>query len=161
GSLARRRRRRRPRPVLGGDRPLDPRPRETPRGADLVRECGTVKARPALLRPPTAAGSPPSPAAAPGRPLETPEAGAVRPPPRVGCASWGQPCGPGRPPGGTSRSDLVISSTLTSLKVTTRTLRTNRAGRYMSQTQASSIVTSKYISPLSVLRGCRSTWLVR
>src|SRR5690606_41914470 len=127
-ATARRRRPRappRPRPCLCRRRLPEPRPRETPRGADLGRECGTVKARPALLRPPPAAGSPPSPAAAPGRPLETPEAGAVRPPPRVGCASCGQPCGPARQPGGTSRSDLVISSTLTSLKVTTRTLRTN------------------------------------
>src|SRR5690606_6209731 len=63
--------------------------------------------------------------------------------------------------GGISRSALVISSTLTSLKVTTRTFLTNLAGRYMSQTQASCIVTSKYISPLSAERGCRSTWLVR
>src|SRR5207247_3000526 len=44
---------------------------------------------------------------------------------------------------GTSRSALASSSMLTSLKVTTRTFFTNLAGRYISQTQASRIVTSK------------------
>ena len=44
---------------------------------------------------------------------------------------------------GSSRSGLSSSSTLTSLKVSTRTLRTNRAGRYMSQTQASESLSSK------------------
>ncbi len=41
---------------------------------------------------------------------------------------------------------------LTSLNVITRTCLTKRAGRYMSQTQASLIRSSKYTSP-SVLRG--------
>jgi len=44
---------------------------------------------------------------------------------------------------GTSRSFLASSSTLTSLNVTTLTFFTNRAGRYMSHTHASDIVTSK------------------
>jgi hypothetical protein len=44
---------------------------------------------------------------------------------------------------GTSRSLRASSSTLTSLKVTTLTFLTNRAGRYISQTHASCIVTSK------------------
>src|SRR3954447_13394696 len=41
------------------------------------------------------------------------------------------------------------SSMLTSLNVTTRTLATNRAGRYMSQTQASCSSSSKYTAPSS------------
>jgi hypothetical protein len=44
---------------------------------------------------------------------------------------------------GSSRSGLSSSSTLTSLNVSTRTFRTNRAGRYMSQTQASESFSSK------------------
>src|SRR5688572_30845094 len=44
---------------------------------------------------------------------------------------------------GSSRSGLSSSSTLTSLNVSTRTFRTNRAGRYMSQTQASDSFSSK------------------
>lgn len=44
---------------------------------------------------------------------------------------------------GTSRSGLSISSTLTSLNVRMCTSLTNRAGRYMSHTQASRIRTSK------------------
>jgi hypothetical protein len=44
---------------------------------------------------------------------------------------------------GSSMSGLSSSSTLTSLNVSTRTLRTNRAGRYMSQTQASESFSSK------------------
>ena len=37
----------------------------------------------------------------------------------------------------------------------------NRAGRYMSQTQASCMMTSKYTSPFSELCTFSSTWLVR
>jgi hypothetical protein len=44
---------------------------------------------------------------------------------------------------GTSRSLRASSSTLTSLKVTTLTFFTNLAGRYMSQTHASCMLTSK------------------
>ena len=44
---------------------------------------------------------------------------------------------------GTSSSARASSSTLTSLNVTTRTFFTKRAGRYMSQTQASCMMTSK------------------
>ena len=44
---------------------------------------------------------------------------------------------------GTCRSDCASSSTLTSLNVSTLTFLTNRAGRYMSHTHASLIVTSK------------------
>ena len=44
---------------------------------------------------------------------------------------------------GSEMSGFSSSSTLTSLKVITRTFFTNRAGRYMSQTQASCISTSK------------------
>src|ERR1700722_15030377 len=62
---------------------------------------------------------------------------------------------------GISRSLLASSSTLTSLNVTTRTFFTNLAGRYMSQTQASCMVTSKKTSPLSACRTLSSTWLVR
>jgi len=62
---------------------------------------------------------------------------------------------------GSSRSLLANSSMLTSLKVTTRTFFTKRAGRYMSQTQASCMVTSKKTSPLSAARTFRSTSLVR
>ena len=50
---------------------------------------------------------------------------------------------------------------LTSLNVTTLTFFTNRAGRYMSHTQASCMVTSKNTSPLSAVRTLSSTWLVR
>ena len=52
---------------------------------------------------------------------------------------------PLKPPAsfGSSRSGLASSSTLTSLNVTTLTFLTKRAGRYMSQTQASLMVTSK------------------
>ena len=46
-------------------------------------------------------------------------------------------------PSGSRRSGLSSSSTLTSLNVSTRTFFTNRAGRYMSHTQASDIRTSK------------------
>ena len=52
------------------------------------------------------------------------------------------------------------SSTLTSLKVSTLTLRANRAGRYMSHTHASVMDTSKNTSPDSV-RAFTSTWLHR
>src|SRR5919197_2095574 len=52
-------------------------------------------------------------------------------------------------------SFLMSSSMLTSLKVTTRTLVTKRAGRYMSHTQASCSTRSKYTS-VSWLRTCRS-----
>src|SRR5690348_179606 len=62
---------------------------------------------------------------------------------------------------GTSRSALASSSMLTSLKVTTRTFFTNLAGRYMSHTQASRIVTSKNTSPLSLDRTFSSTSFVR
>src|SRR5215469_3325386 len=61
---------------------------------------------------------------------------------------------------GTCRSLLASSSMLTSLKVTTRTFLTNLAGRYISQTQASCMVTSKNTSPLSAVRTLRSTSLV-
>jgi hypothetical protein len=44
---------------------------------------------------------------------------------------------------GSSRSVFDSSSMFTSLNVTTLTFFANRAGRYMSQTQASDIVTSK------------------
>jgi hypothetical protein len=44
---------------------------------------------------------------------------------------------------GSSRSVFSNSSTLTSLKVTTRTCLTKRAGRYMSHTQASDMANSK------------------
>ncbi|RKT73023.1 hypothetical protein DFJ66_6349 [Saccharothrix variisporea] len=47
------------------------------------------------------------------------------------------------PSSGRRRSGLSSSSTLTSLNVITRTFFTNRAGRYMSHTQASDIRTSK------------------
>ena len=54
---------------------------------------------------------------------------------------------PGQPPkpasSGSEMSGFSSSSTLTSLNVITRTFFTNRAGRYMSQTQASCISTSK------------------
>src|SRR5690606_1059541 len=50
---------------------------------------------------------------------------------------------PEKPSFGISSSGLASSSMLTSLKVTTRTVLTNLAGRYMSQTQASCIRTSK------------------
>ena len=49
-------------------------------------------------------------------------------------------------------SALASSSTLTSLKVTTRTCLTKRAGRYMSHTQASCSVSSKKTSPSAELR---------
>jgi len=52
------------------------------------------------------------------------------------------------------------SSTLTSLKVSTLTFLAKRAGRYMSQTQASVIDTSKKTSPLSE-RAFTATWLQR
>ncbi len=55
---------------------------------------------------------------------------------------------------------VASSSTLTSLKVSTLTFLANRAGRYMSQTQASVIETSKNTSPASV-RAFTSTWLHR
>ena len=61
---------------------------------------------------------------------------------------------------GSRSSGLSNSSTFTSLNVTTRTFFTNRAGRYMSHTQASDIRSSKYMSP-SGLRTCRSTALHR
>lgn len=48
---------------------------------------------------------------------------------------------------GSSRSLLLSSSMFTSLKVSTRTCLTNRAYRYMSQTHASAIETSKKTSP--------------
>ena len=50
---------------------------------------------------------------------------------------------PGPAYSGISSSGLASSSTLTSLNVTTLTFLTKRAGRYMSHTQASLIVTSK------------------
>ena len=50
---------------------------------------------------------------------------------------------PNGPSPGSRRSGLSSSSTFTSLKVSTRTFLTNRAGRYMSHTQASDIRTSK------------------
>jgi len=50
---------------------------------------------------------------------------------------------PNPPSVGSEMSGFSSSSTLTSLKVMTRTFFTNRAGRYMSQTQASCISTSK------------------
>src|SRR5207253_1968482 len=62
---------------------------------------------------------------------------------------------------GSSRSLCASSSTLTSLKVTTLTFFTKRAGRYISHTQASCIVTSKKTSPLSAVRTFSSTLLVR
>src|SRR5215469_15556477 len=62
---------------------------------------------------------------------------------------------------GSCRSLLASSSMLTSLKVTTRTFFTNRAGRYISHTQASCIVTSKNTSPFSEVCTLSSTWLVR
>jgi hypothetical protein len=53
-------------------------------------------------------------------------------------------CQEPKPPSvGNEMSGFSSSSTLTSLKVITRTFFTNRAGRYMSQTQASCISTSK------------------
>ena len=61
---------------------------------------------------------------------------------------------------GGSISAWLSSSTLTSLKVRTLTVLANRAGRYMSQTQASLIDTSKKTSPAS-LRAFTSTWLHR
>lgn len=48
---------------------------------------------------------------------------------------------------GSSRSLLLSSSMFTSLNVRTRTCFTNRAGRYMSHTQASAMDTSKNTSP--------------
>jgi len=62
---------------------------------------------------------------------------------------------------GSSRSLLASSSMFTSLNVTTRTFFTKRAGRYMSQTHASRMATSKKTSPLSELRTLSSTSLVR
>ena len=71
---------------------------------------------------------------------------AVRSPRRQGgCGRAAPPAAgrQGRGVSGSSMSGLSSSSTLTSLNVTTRTFLTNRAGRYMSQTQASDIRTSK------------------
>ena len=51
--------------------------------------------------------------------------------------------GPKPPSVGSEMSGFSSSSTLTSLKVITRTFLTKRAGRYMSHTQASCISTSK------------------
>src|SRR6266702_8582629 len=62
---------------------------------------------------------------------------------------------------GISRSLRASSSMFTSLNVTTLTFFTKRAGRYMSQTHASCIVTSKNASPLSVVGAFKSTELVR
>lgn len=50
---------------------------------------------------------------------------------------------PKSPLSGRSRSGLSTSSMLTSLNVSTRTFLTNRAGRYMSHTQASDMRNSK------------------
>ena len=55
---------------------------------------------------------------------------------------FGHPGGSGLS-SGICRSLFASSSTLTSLNVSTRTFLTNRAGRYMSQTHASLITTSK------------------
>src|SRR5439155_25939615 len=70
-------------------------------------------------------------------------AGGGRPGP--GC-QLGEPAGRVPEP---SRSLSGSSSTLTSLNVTTRTEDTKRAGRYMSQTQASPRTISKYVRPSS------------
>ena len=65
------------------------------------------------------------------------------------CARWPAPGTerarqePNWLPSGSRRSGLSSSSMLTSLKVSTRTFFTKRAGRYMSQTQASDMRTSK------------------
>ena len=77
-------------------------------------------------------------------------------------AGAGFPGGPGKPRQvfGSSISAGLSSSTLTSLKVSTFTFFANRAGRYMSHTQASVIDTSKNTSPASV-RAFTSTWLHR
>jgi hypothetical protein len=80
------------------------------------------------------------------RRLVTPGHAESRPRPRWGAS----PSARGRrgqvekgPSSGSRRSGLSSSSTLTSLKVITRTFFTKRAGRYMSHTQASDIRTSK------------------
>src|SRR5690606_39550134 len=57
------------------------------------------------------------------------------PPHEVDLGGWPAGCGQLRHPLGSSRSLLLSSSMFTSLNVRTRTCLTNRAGRYMSQTQ--------------------------
>src|SRR5690625_3093861 len=61
---------------------------------------------------------------------------------------------------GSSRSGLANSSTMTSLKVISRTDLMNRAERYTSHTQASPRVSSKNTSPPAECT-CRSTWFAR
>ena len=144
-----------------------------PAYVDLARRAGRHRRPALRLpRGPGADRRPPSRAAAPRRPVvgrcgagaalvdRGPRPGPLdrRRPAGADRAGRGRRAGDGAPPGrgrltveglydpggrSTDSSDRASSSTLTSLKVSTRTFLTKRAWRYMSQTQASAIVTSK------------------